>query len=248
MATPHAPPANASLPRIYYARAGLPAAGDGTRESLLAGARRAGFNAVLVPVPWLCPAGALTLAPRDADQAATADGGTEALHARLARDARSVAGHGMTLLLRLELQRVARDAHDDTAPDAWYRDPVDDPARDPRLPASEQGVRQLREGPPAGFIAAWAARLRRWTRSGVGGYVVHVPPVLGPDACARCSRHRARPIANCNAWPGRRAWLPPCRRACVTRPSTACFHRCPGGITGRHGWPRNGTGCNRSRR
>lgn len=202
MATPHAPSANASRPRIYYARAGLPATGDGTRESLLASARRAGFNAVLVPVPWLCPAGALTLAPRDADQAATADGGTEALHARLARDAHSVAGHGMTLLLRLELQRVARDAHDDTAPDAWYRDPVDDPARDPRLPASERGVRQLCEGPPAGFIAAWAARLRRWTRSGVGGYVVHVPPVLGPDAWRALfapSREANREL-QCLAW------------------------------------------------
>ncbi|WZB77473.1 hypothetical protein WJ972_13640 [Achromobacter insuavis] len=136
MATPPASPDSAGMPRIFYARAGLPAAGHAAREPLLAGARRAGFTAVLAPVPWLRPPGALSLAPVDADRAFTAAGGTEPLEARLARDARSVADHGMTLLLRLELQRVARDAVDGTAPAAWYRDPVDDPARDPRLPLS----------------------------------------------------------------------------------------------------------------
>lgn len=182
MAKPHALPDNAGLLRIHYARAGLPpASDDGAREQWLASVRRAGFTAVLAPVPWLCPPGARTLAPVDADHAA-ADGGVEPLATRLARDARSAADHGLTLLLRLELQRVAREARDTTAPAAWYRDPVDAPARDPRLPVTEHGVRQLRDGPPAGFVAAWAERLRRWTRAGVGGYVVHVPPVLDAQA------------------------------------------------------------------
>ncbi|WP_241049213.1 alpha-1,4-glucan--maltose-1-phosphate maltosyltransferase [Achromobacter xylosoxidans] len=182
MATPPAASGTADAPRIYYARSGLPAVGAGpgrtARDLLLAGLRHEGFTAVLVPAPWLCPPGARSLAPLDADLAPAPDGGTEPLQARLARDARSAAEHGLGLLLRLELQRVARDAHEATAPGAWYRDPVDDPARDPRLPLSEHGVRQLREGPPAGFIAAWAARLERWTRSGVGGYVVQAPPML----------------------------------------------------------------------
>lgn len=187
------PPSTALAgPRIYYARAGLPAesaagvpaageagAGQPARDLLLAGLRRAGFTAVLMPVPWLCPPGARSLAPIDADQAPMA-GGAEPLAQRLARDAQAVAAHGMSLLLRLELQRVARDAPDSTAPPAWYRDPVDDPARDPRLPLAEHGVRQLREDPPAAFIDAWAARLLRWTRSGVAGYVVQAPPHLEP--------------------------------------------------------------------
>ena len=180
-------PASATLagPRIYYARAGLPAEsatpGDAARDLLLAGLRREGFTAVLIPVPWLCPPGARSLAPIDADQAPTADG-TEPLAQRLARDAQAAASQGLSLLLRLELQRVARDAPESTAPPAWYRDPVDDPARDPRLPLAEHGVRQLREAPPTTFIDAWAARLLRWTRGGVAGYVVQAPPHL--DAAA----------------------------------------------------------------
>lgn len=152
-------------PRIYYAPSGLPA-DDATRERLLARVGRDGFSAVLVPVPWLCPANARSLAPVDADRAPAPDGGTGPLPARLARDAGEAAKHGLALLLRLELQRVARDAVDSTAPAAWYHYPVDDPARDPRLSLAEHGVRQLREDPPAGFVDAWAARLLRWTRAG----------------------------------------------------------------------------------
>ncbi|WP_414574335.1 hypothetical protein, partial [Nostoc sp. CCY 9925] len=77
------------------------------REALLAGVRQEGFNAVLIPAPWLCPAGARTLAPIDADHAPTPEGGVEPLSARLAREADSAARHGLALLLRLELQRVA---------------------------------------------------------------------------------------------------------------------------------------------
>ena len=202
MATPPASPDSAGMPRIFYARAGLPAAGHAAREPLLAGARRAGFTAVLAPVPWLRPPGALSLAPVDADRAFTAAGGTEPLEARLARDVRSVADHGMTLLLRLELPRVARDAVDGTAPAAWYRDPVDDPARDPRLPLSEHGVRQLREDPPADFIAAWAARLRRWTHAGVGGYVVQAQPRLEGHAWQAlfAPSRQANAALRCLAW------------------------------------------------
>ncbi|MGE7085930.1 maltotransferase domain-containing protein [Achromobacter xylosoxidans] len=181
MAAPSSSSGNPHMPRIYYARAGLPAEAA-AREPLLAGLRHEGFTAVLVPVPWLCPPGARSLAPVDADLAAAPDGRTEPLPARLARDARSAADHGLALLLRLELQRVARQAHGATAPAAWYQDPVDDPARDPRLPWREHDVRQLRDGPPAGFIEAWAARLLRWTRSGVAGYVVQPPPMLDAPA------------------------------------------------------------------
>ncbi|OCZ61648.1 alpha-amlyase [Achromobacter xylosoxidans] len=190
-----------SAPRIYYAPSGLPA-DDATRERLLAGVGRDGFSAVLVPVPWLCPANARSLAPVDADRAPAPDGGTGPLPARLARDAGETAKHGLALLLRLELQRVARDAVDSTAPAAWYHDPVDDPARDPRLSLAEHGVRQLREDPPAGFVDAWAARLLRWTRAGVGGYVVQPPPHLDAQTWRSlfAPARQADPALRCLAW------------------------------------------------
>ncbi len=190
-----------SAPRIYYAPSGLPA-DDATRERLLAGVGRDGFSAVLVPVPWLCPANARSLAPVDADRAPAPDGGTGPLPARLARDAGEAAKHGLELLLRLELQRVARDAVDSTAPAAWYHDPVDDPARDPRLSLAEHGVRQLREDPPAGFVDAWAARLLRWTRAGVGGYVVQPPPHLDAQTWRSlfAPARQADPALRCLAW------------------------------------------------
>ncbi|WYX26244.1 hypothetical protein WJ969_12105 [Achromobacter xylosoxidans] len=206
------------MPRIYYARAGLPAEAA-AREPLLAGLRHEGFTAVLVPVPWLCPPGARSLAPVDADLAAAPDGRTEPLPARLARDARSAADHGLALLLRLELQRVARQAHGATAPAAWYQDPVDDPARDPRLPWREHDVRQLRDGPPAGFIEAWAARLLRWTRSGVAGYVVQPPPMLD----ARAWRALFEPSRQLNGDLRCLAWTPGLPPAALERLRGAGF-------------------------
>lgn len=192
-------------PRIHYARAGLPAASaadTSARDLLLAGLRREGFNAVLVPVPWLCPPRARSLAPRDADQAPMADGGVQPLTQRLAQDAGAASKHGLALLLRVELQRVAQDAVESTAPPAWYRAPVDDPARDPRLPLAEHGVRQLQPEPPAAFIDAWAARLLRWTRCGVAGYVVQAPPFLDPQAWRAlfAPSRQARPELCCLAW------------------------------------------------
>lgn len=212
------PPTFGNAPRIYYARSGLPGSHT-AREALLAGVRQEGFNAVLIPAPWLCPAGARTLAPIDADHAPTPEGGVEPLSARLAREADSAARHGLALLLRLELQRVARDARDDTAPAAWYREPPDDPARDPRLPLSEHGVRQLRDDPPAGFMAAWAARLLRWTRAGVAGYVVPPPPALD----ARAWRALFAPSRQANGALCCLAWTPGLAPAALARLRDAGF-------------------------
>ena len=76
MAAAHRPvPAPQAPLRICHAPQGLPdpapaAAGADALEARLTRIRQAGFDAVLIPAPWLLPAGAHSLAPVDADLSA----------------------------------------------------------------------------------------------------------------------------------------------------------------------------------
>ncbi|WP_447989129.1 alpha-1,4-glucan--maltose-1-phosphate maltosyltransferase [Achromobacter spanius] len=202
-----------SLPaalRICHAPLGLPdgapTAGDpATLQARLARIQQAGFNAVLIPPPWLRPADARTLAPIDADLSPAGDS-TEPITERLGRLARAATAQGLMLMLRVVLDRVSVDASPSTAQPGWYHAPPDDPARDPRLPLSTWGVMALnRELSPEfarGFAHAWAERLLRWVDAGVAGFVFESPQALPAaswrDLLAPLHQHASPP--RCLAW------------------------------------------------
>lgn len=191
--------------RICHAPLGLPdgarTAGDPALQARLARIQQAGFNAVLIPPPWLRPADARTLAPIDADLSPAGDG-TEPITERLARLSRAAAAQGLMLMLRVVLDRVSVDASPATAPAGWYLPPPDDPARDPRLPLSTWGVMTLHRAPPPAFAQAWAERLTRWVDAGVAGFVFESPQALPAanwqDLLTPLRRHASPP--RCLAW------------------------------------------------
>lgn len=205
-AAPKPVPSPPTALRICHAPQGLPdgapaATADAALDARLARIQRAGFNAVLIPPPWIRPAKAQTLAPIDAD-ASPAGEGTEPITERLARLSRAAAAHGLSLMLHVVLDRVSVDATAATAPPGWYQPPPDDPARDPRLPVSTWGVMALAGEPPPEFAQAWSARLARWAQAGVAGFVFEAPQrvpadnwrnVLGP-----LRQHATAP--QCLAW------------------------------------------------
>jgi len=198
-----------SLPtalRICHAPLGLPdgapTAGDpATLQARLSRIQQAGFNAVLIPPPWLRSADARTLAPIDADLSPAGDG-TEPITERLGRLARAATAQGLMLMLRVVLDRVSVDASPATAQPGWYHAPPDDPARDPRLPLSTWGVMALNREPPAEFARAWAERLLRWVDAGVAGFVFEAPQALPAtswrDLLAPLHDHATPP--RCLAW------------------------------------------------
>ncbi|NMK45482.1 alpha-1,4-glucan--maltose-1-phosphate maltosyltransferase [Achromobacter sp. Bel] len=188
--------------RICHAPQGFPDGGptaDGAlRDARLTRIRQAGFNAVLIPAPWLRPAGAHSLAPVDADRSPAADR-TEPITDSLSRLAQAAADHELALWVRVTFDRVSVDASPATAPPGWYRAHPEDPARDPRLPVGDWGLMALNDGPPAGFAASWSARLSRWADAGVSGFLFDAPQCLPARAwqelLAPLARHACRPSA-----------------------------------------------------
>ena len=208
MATRNLLPTPALL-RICHAQQGFAADGsadDGAAalESRLARLQQAGFNTVLIPPPWLQAADAQTLAPLDADHspAPRASEGAIPIVESYARLVRAASAHGLGLMVRVAFDRVSVDAVADTAPSGWYQALADDPARDPRLPTRDWGVKTLPFPPPDGFGAAWAARLSGWADAGVSGFLFESPQCL-PAAVWReilaPLQERSVP-ARCLAW------------------------------------------------
>ncbi|WP_342065517.1 alpha-1,4-glucan--maltose-1-phosphate maltosyltransferase [Achromobacter kerstersii] len=189
--------------RLPVADAGLDggAGSSTTQEARLARIQQAGFNAVLIPPPWLRAADAQTLAPVDADLSAT-ETRTEPIVATYERLAQAASAHGLALFVRVALDRVSVDAAASTAPSGWYQARDDDPARDPRLPSREWGVKTLRTPAPDGFADAWSRRLNAWADAGVSGFLFEAPhclPAATWQAMLTPLRERATP-ARCLAW------------------------------------------------
>ena len=207
MAATHRPvPAPHTPLRICHAAQGLPdvapeAAGADALESRLTRIKQAGFDAVLIPAPWLLPAGAHSLAPVDADLSALGNR-TEPITQRLSRLCEAAAAQDLKLMVRVRFDRVSVDASAGTAPPGWYRAHPEDPARDPRLPVSDWGLMALQDNPPAGFAASWAARLSRWTEAGVSGFLFDAPQCLPAhswqELLAPLRQHTVPPA--CLAW------------------------------------------------
>ncbi|KDC43538.1 hypothetical protein L509_2870, partial [Bordetella bronchiseptica M85/00/2] len=149
-------------------------------QALCTRLRRCGFNAVCLTPPWQCRDD-IQGAPADVDHADARWGGG-AMDATLARLAREAAAQGLTLLLDLEPDRVARDAAPRTAQAQWLESPADEPAGDPRQPAARHGVRYVRGRPaPAAFLQAWQSRLAGWLDAGVAGFRCTAPQRLDPS-------------------------------------------------------------------
>lgn len=207
MAAAHRPvPAPQAPLRICHAPQGLPdpapaAAGADALEARLTRIRQAGFDAVLIPAPWLLPAGAHSLAPVDADLSAIGSR-TEPITDRLSRLSQATAAQDLKLMVRLRFDRVSVDAGAGTAPPGWYRAHPEDPARDPRMPVSDRGLMPLQDHPPAGFAARWAARLSGWAHSGVSGFLFDAPQCLPAhtwqELLAALRQHAPSPA--CLAW------------------------------------------------
>lgn len=153
------------------------AGGSPTPDARLARIQQAGFNAVLIPPPWLQAADAQTLAPVDADLSPTGSG-TEPIVDTYARLARAASAHGLALMVRVAFDRVSVHAAASTAPSGWYHARADDPARDPRLPSREWGVKTLHAPPPDAFAEAWSRRLNAWADAGVSGFLFEAPQCL----------------------------------------------------------------------
>lgn len=183
--------------RLYHARGGArerePAAALGPR--LYERLRQRGFNAVLLPAPWLLDEEGGTQAPRDADRALL-DGTEVPITEWYRRVSAELADHGLALYVDVVLDRSTHDAVAATVGPDWYLPPAGDPARDPRQPAQARRLRYLRDGPlPPGFLAAWTERLERWASHGVTGLAFHAPQRLaGADwarLAAQLRRHHA---------------------------------------------------------
>lgn len=153
------------------------AGGSTTPDARLARIQQAGFNAVLIPPPWLQAADAQTLAPVDADLSPTGSG-TEPIVDTYARLARAASAHGLALMVRVAFDRVSVHAAASTAPSGWYHARADDPARDPRLPSREWGIKTLHAPPPDAFAEAWSRRLNAWADAGVSGFLFEAPQCL----------------------------------------------------------------------
>ena len=204
--TTAAVPVQAPL-RLYHARGGAqgpppsdPAAALG--PALYARLRRRGFNALLLPAPWLLAPDSATQAPLDADSAML-DGVAVPITQWFDRVAGQLAEHGLALYVDVLLDRCAHNAVAGTCGPDWYSSPPEDPARDPRQPAEARRVRYLRPGPlPAGFLASWIDRLERWASHGVTGFAFHAPQSLaGDDWAALATRlRRHHPGLRLLAW------------------------------------------------
>jgi starch synthase (maltosyl-transferring) len=185
-AAPTPDPSLPAAPRICHAPLGLPDGAPAADDPATQQAR---------------PAGARTLAPIDADLSPAGDG-TEPITDRLGRLARAASAQGLTLMLRVVLDRVSVDASAATAQPGWYHAPPDNPARDPRLPLSTWGVMALNREPPPEFAQAWAERLLRWVDAGVAGFVFESPQALPAtswrDLLTPLHQHSTPP--RCLAW------------------------------------------------
>lgn len=185
------PLSSPALLRICHAQQGF-AAGEPAWDARLARIHQAGFNTVLIAAPWLRAADAQTLAPVDADHSVQVDaqpgvstGGPQSPAPSIvpivdtyARLSRAASAHGLALMVRVAFDQVSVDAVAATAPTGWYHARPDDPARDPRLPTREWGVKTLHAPPPDGFTQAWAARLQGWVAAGVSGFLFDTPQCL----------------------------------------------------------------------
>ena len=181
MPTAHAVHSHARL-RLYHARGGatgdsrVPGAGLG--PALYARLQQRGFDALLLPAPWLLGPDSRSPAPLDADGALLA-GKRVPMVEWIEHAVGQLAEHGLALYLDIVLDRCAIGAVPDTTGPGWYQAPAEDPARDPRMGAQTRDALRLRPGPPPpGFVQAWATRLRRWTERGVAGYAFHAPQCL----------------------------------------------------------------------
>jgi starch synthase (maltosyl-transferring) len=176
--TPSATPQTRAPLRLYHARGGVGEDGTGGSPGLYARLERRGFNAVLLPAPWLLAPDGRTRAPLDADTALM-EGAQVPITHWYTHTARQLSAHRLGLYVDVILDRCARDAVAATAAPGWYQSRYVDPARDPRLPAEEHSLLHLHEGPlPPGFLAAWTERLARWASHGVEGLVFQAPQRL----------------------------------------------------------------------
>lgn len=167
--------------RLYHARNGLPD-GDAAIEALSKRLAQRGFNAVLVPAPWLTGPQPGSLAAQDADTAVW-NGQETPITQWYTQATAQLSAHGLALFVDVILDRSARNAVAATAEPGWYRSLHEEPARDPRLTQEERGVLHLPEGPlPPGFLTAWTERLLDWARNGVKGFVFQAPHRLPADA------------------------------------------------------------------
>ena len=180
---PTAPPTHPHAPlRLYHARGG--ATGDACARGgeigprLYSHLRQRGFNALLLPAPWLQGPESASPAPLDADSAQLA-GGRVPMADWIEQAAGQLAEHGLALYLDIVMDRCAIGAVADTAGPGWYQPPAENPARDPRMSADVREALHLRPGPPPpGFVETWSKRLRRWFERGAAGYVFHAPQCL----------------------------------------------------------------------
>ncbi|WP_447919858.1 alpha-1,4-glucan--maltose-1-phosphate maltosyltransferase [Achromobacter aegrifaciens] len=199
-AHPHAPL------RLYHARGGVPgnasASGGELGPALYARLHQRGFNALLLPAPWVHAPQSVSPAPLDADNALQA-GKRVPMTDWIRQAAGQLAKHGLALYLDLVLDRCAIGAVPDTVGPGWYQPPWEDPARDPRMAAEARDVLYLRQGPqPAAFLQAWTERLQRWTEHGAAGFAFQSPQCLpGADWAELAAALRGRyPAAQLLAW------------------------------------------------
>lgn len=202
MPTPSAVPHPRTPLRLYHARHGLDAGPAGGAPGLYARLEQRGFNAVMIPAPWLVSPDGGSGAPLDADTAVM-DGVEVPLTHWYAQAARQLSAHRLGLYVDVILDRCARDAVAATAAPGWYQSRHDDPARDPRLSAEARSVLHLQDGPlPPGFLAAWTERLSRWLSHGVDGVVFQAPHRLPASAWRDlfAALRRQRPDVRLLAW------------------------------------------------
>ncbi|MBO1012578.1 alpha-1,4-glucan--maltose-1-phosphate maltosyltransferase [Achromobacter sp. SD115] len=192
--------------RLYHARGGTPGLssfpGGESGPALYARLRQRGFNALLMPAPWLLGRDSLSAAPLDADSALLA-GRRVPMAEWIGHAADQLAPHGLALYLDIVLDRCAVGAVSGTAGPGWYQPPSENPARDPRMSVEARDVLHLRPGPmPPGFLQAWSERLRRWTERGAAGYAFQAPGCLPASDWAEL----AATLRGAHAAPGLLAW------------------------------------------
>ncbi|HWL29383.1 MAG TPA: maltotransferase domain-containing protein, partial [Burkholderiaceae bacterium] len=158
-----------------------------------------GFDSLLLPPLWTTREEAGPVVPDDPDQSAAPGHTSRPMEDALRDIAGIAAGHGLALLVDLQLDSVAaRGAWASRYPE-WYAD-VHGATLDPRREL-QTGIAKvkLREGKAAkAFIAAWADRLNAWLVAGVYGFRCRRPGGLSggdwneliaqvhvrhPDAC-----------------------------------------------------------------